>query len=43
MSEKDKIKNVLGPVTRTRADQLSDVAALMFGPLLGDGSVVTVK
>ncbi|MEO3829963.1 MCE family protein [Actinomadura sp. B10D3] len=43
MSEKEKIKSVLGPVTRTPADQLSDVAALMFGPLLADGSVVTVK
>lgn len=43
MSEKEKIKSVLGPVTRTPADQLSDVAALMFGPLLTDGSVVTVR
>ncbi|SPT59815.1 MULTISPECIES: MCE family protein [Actinomadura] len=43
MSEKEKIKSVLGPATRTPADQLSDVAALMFGPLLADGSVVTVK
>ncbi|TDD85368.1 MCE family protein [Actinomadura darangshiensis] len=43
MSEKEKLKNVLGPVTHTPADQLSDVSALMFGPLLTDGSVVTVK
>ncbi|WP_433474714.1 MCE family protein [Spirillospora sp. CA-142024] len=43
MSEKDKLKSILGPLTRTPADQLSDVSALMFGPLLADGSVVTVK
>lgn len=43
MSEKDKIKNIVGPMTRTPADQLSDVSALMFGPLLGDGSVVTIR
>ncbi|TDC96061.1 MCE family protein [Actinomadura sp. 7K507] len=43
MSEKEKIKNVVGPMTRTPADQVSDVSALMFGPLLGDGSVVTIK
>jgi hypothetical protein len=43
MSEKEKIKSVLGPVTRTPSDRLSDVSALMFGPLLADGSVVTVK
>ena len=43
MTEKDKIKNVVGPMTRTPADELSDVSALMFGPLLADGSVVTIK
>ncbi|MEU8796083.1 MCE family protein [Spirillospora sp. NPDC048819] len=43
MSEKEKIKNVVGPMTRTPADQVSDVSALMFGPLLGDGSMVTIK
>ncbi|MEU8123523.1 MCE family protein [Spirillospora sp. NPDC049024] len=43
MSEKEKIKSVLGPVTRIPSDRLSDVSALMFGPLLADGSVVTVK
>lgn len=43
MSEKEKIKNIMGPMTRTPADEMSDVAALMFGPLLTDGSVVTIK
>lgn len=43
MSEKEKIKERARAATRTPADQLSDVAALMFGPLLADGSVVTVK
>ncbi|MFG2087779.1 MCE family protein [Spirillospora sp. NPDC048824] len=43
MSEKEKIKNVVGPMTRTPADQVSDVSSLMFGPLLGNGSVVTIK
>ncbi|TDC57242.1 MCE family protein [Actinomadura sp. KC345] len=43
LSEKEKIKNVVGPMTRTPADQVSDVSALMFGPLLADGSVVTIK
>ncbi|MFC0040378.1 MCE family protein [Actinomadura rayongensis] len=42
MSEKNKIKNIVGPLTRTDADDVSDVAALMFGPLM-QGSVVTVK
>ncbi|MGI5165346.1 MCE family protein [Spirillospora sp. CA-253888] len=42
MSEKEKIKNVVGPLTRTPADQVSDLAALLFGPVM-QGSVVTVK
>ncbi|MBW8485151.1 MCE family protein [Actinomadura parmotrematis] len=42
MSEKDKIKNLVGPLTRTQADQVPDVAALLYGPVL-QGSVVTVK
>ncbi|WP_030173343.1 MCE family protein [Spirillospora albida] len=42
MNEKEQIKNVVGPMTRTPADDLSDVAALLFGPVL-QGSVVTVK
>ncbi|MEU5876710.1 MCE family protein [Spirillospora sp. NPDC047279] len=42
MSEKEKIKNVVGPMTRTPADEVSDVAELLYGPLL-EGSVVTVK
>ncbi|POM25417.1 mce related protein [Actinomadura rubteroloni] len=42
MSEKNKIKSIVGPLTRTDADDVSDVAALMFGPLM-QGSVVTVK
>lgn len=43
MGEKEKIKNVLGPMTRTPADEVSDVSSLLFGPLLADGSVVTIK
>ncbi|MQY06175.1 MCE family protein [Actinomadura macrotermitis] len=42
MSEKDKIKTLVGPLTRTQSDQVSDVAVLLFGPVL-QGSVVTVK
>ncbi|TDD94465.1 MCE family protein [Actinomadura rubrisoli] len=42
MSEKEKIKNVVGPMTRTPAGQVSDVAQLLFSPVL-QGSVVTVK
>lgn len=42
MSENDKIKNIVGPMTRTPADEVSDVASLMYGPLLR-GSVVTIK
>jgi phospholipid/cholesterol/gamma-HCH transport system substrate-binding protein len=41
MTEQEAIKNVVGPVLQTPADQVSDVAALLFGPLL-QGSVVTV-
>ncbi|OLT25465.1 virulence factor Mce family protein [Actinomadura sp. CNU-125] len=36
------IKNIVAPLTRTPADELSDMSALMFGPLL-QGSVVTVE
>ncbi|MFI0370356.1 MCE family protein [Actinomadura sp. 1N219] len=43
MSEKEKIKNVVGPMTRTQAGDVSDVSALLFGPLLADGSVVTIR
>ncbi|GAA4234071.1 MCE family protein [Actinomadura meridiana] len=43
MSEQEKIKNVIGPLTRTPADEVSDVSTLLFGPLLGDGSVVTIR
>ena len=42
MSERDKIKNVVGPMTRTPAAEVSDVAQLLFGPLL-EGSVVNVQ
>ncbi|GAA2447140.1 MCE family protein [Actinomadura vinacea] len=42
MSERDKIKNVVGPMTRTPAGEVSDVAQLLFGPLL-EGSVVNVQ
>jgi phospholipid/cholesterol/gamma-HCH transport system substrate-binding protein len=41
MSETAAVKNVVAPVLRTPADEISDVAALLFGPLL-QGSVVTV-
>jgi phospholipid/cholesterol/gamma-HCH transport system substrate-binding protein len=41
MTEVDAIKNVVAPVLRTPANELSDLAALMFGPLM-QGSVVTV-
>jgi phospholipid/cholesterol/gamma-HCH transport system substrate-binding protein len=42
MSEREKIKNVVGPMTRTPAAEVSDVAQLLFGPLL-EGSVVNVQ
>ena len=41
MSEKDAVKSVVAPLIRTPAGEVSDVAALLFGPLL-QGSVVTV-
>ncbi|QKW39343.1 MCE family protein [Actinomadura sp. NAK00032] len=43
LTPEQQLKSVLGPLTRTPADELSDVSQLMFGPLLGDGSVVTIK
>ncbi|RKS76066.1 phospholipid/cholesterol/gamma-HCH transport system substrate-binding protein [Actinomadura pelletieri DSM 43383] len=43
MSEEEKIKSVVGPLTRTPAGEVSDVSSLLFGPLLGDGSVVTLR
>ncbi|MEU8340470.1 phospholipid/cholesterol/gamma-HCH transport system substrate-binding protein [Actinomadura meyerae] len=43
LTPEQQVKSVLGPMTRTPADELSDVSQLMFGPLLGDGSVVTIK
>jgi phospholipid/cholesterol/gamma-HCH transport system substrate-binding protein len=43
MSERDKLKSIIGPLTRTPAGEVSDVAALLFGPMLGDGAVVTIK
>ncbi|XRQ06210.1 MCE family protein [Actinomadura welshii] len=42
MTEEEKIKNIVGPMTRTPADEVPDVASLLFGPLMR-GSVVTVK
>ncbi len=42
MSEKEKIKNVVGPLTRTPADRVSDVSQLLFAPVMR-GSVVTVR
>jgi phospholipid/cholesterol/gamma-HCH transport system substrate-binding protein len=41
MSEREAVKNVIAPVLRTPAGEVSDLAALMFGPL-AEGSVVTV-
>lgn len=43
MSAKEQIKNIVGPLTRTPADQVSDAAVLLYGPLLDDGSVVTLR
>ncbi|MEV5825708.1 MCE family protein [Spirillospora sp. NPDC052242] len=40
--ENETIKNIVAPLTRTPSDELSDMSALMFGPLL-QGSVVTVE
>jgi len=42
MSQKDNINSVIGPMTRTPADEVPDLGQLLFGPLL-QGSVVTVK
>lgn len=36
------LDSALGPVLRTRSDQVPDIANMMFGPL-ADGRVVTVK
>jgi phospholipid/cholesterol/gamma-HCH transport system substrate-binding protein len=41
MSEQERIKNVVGPMTGTSAGEVSDAAELLFGPLM-QGSVVTV-
>ncbi|GAA2119162.1 MCE family protein [Actinomadura alba] len=41
MTEREAVKNVIAPVLRTPAGEVSDLAALMFGPL-AEGSVVTV-
>lgn len=38
--ETDTVKNVVAPMLRTPADELPDVTALLFGPLL-NGTVVT--
>ncbi|NED57720.1 hypothetical protein G3I24_43405 [Micromonospora aurantiaca] len=43
LTPEEQLKSVLGPLTQTRSDELSDVSELMFGPLLSDGSVVTIK
>ncbi|RSN71109.1 MCE family protein [Actinomadura sp. WAC 06369] len=40
--DNETIKNIVAPLTRTPSDELSDMSALMFGPLLR-GSVVTVE
>ncbi|QFG27283.1 MCE family protein [Actinomadura sp. WMMB 499] len=40
--ENETIKNIVAPLTRTPSSELSDMSALMFGPLL-QGSVVTVE
>lgn len=42
MSDTEKIKSVVGPMLRTPADEVSDVSALLFGPLV-QGSVVTIE
>jgi phospholipid/cholesterol/gamma-HCH transport system substrate-binding protein len=42
MSERDKIKSMVGPMTRTPAAEVSDVAQLLFGPLM-QGSVVNLQ
>jgi phospholipid/cholesterol/gamma-HCH transport system substrate-binding protein len=42
MSEREQIKNLVGPMVRMPADQVPDVADLLYGPLLR-GSVVNVE
>ncbi|MBC6461375.1 MCE family protein [Actinomadura sp. HBU206391] len=41
MTEQEAVKNVVAPLLRTPAGEVSDLAALLFGPLT-QGSVVTV-
>jgi phospholipid/cholesterol/gamma-HCH transport system substrate-binding protein len=41
MTEQEAVKNVVAPVLKTPAGEVSDLAALLFGPLT-EGSVVTV-
>ncbi|GLZ07595.1 ABC transporter substrate-binding protein [Actinomadura sp. NBRC 104412] len=41
MSEREKIRNIVGPMIRTPADRVPDVAELLYGPLLR-GSVVNL-
>ncbi|MEW2355248.1 MCE family protein [Spirillospora sp. NPDC029432] len=42
MSERERIDSIVGPMTRTPADEVPDVAQLLYGPLLR-GSVVNVQ
>lgn len=42
MTEEEKIKNIVGPMTRTPADEVPDISTLLFGPLMR-GSVVTIE
>ncbi|MBT2210363.1 MCE family protein [Actinomadura sp. NEAU-AAG7] len=42
MSEKERVKSIVAPMTRTPSDRLSDLSQLMMAPLLR-GSVVTVR
>jgi phospholipid/cholesterol/gamma-HCH transport system substrate-binding protein len=42
LSDQDVIKNVVAPLLQVPADQVPDVAALIFGPVL-HGGVATVK
>ncbi|HEY7488042.1 MAG TPA: MCE family protein [Streptosporangiaceae bacterium] len=41
MSDEESVKNVIGPMTRTPADQVSGASVLLWDPLF-QGSVVTV-
>ncbi|WP_395110934.1 MCE family protein [Actinomadura sp. SCN-SB] len=41
MSEREKIRNIVGPMIQTPADRVPDVAELLYGPLLR-GSVVNL-